>query len=99
MPDPLPDAAIKEALAELPGWEHKRGKLTKSFTFASFKEALSFLVRIGLEAESQDHHPDIHNVYNRVTLTLSTHDADDKVTEKDVRLARTIEWVNWLPRQ
>ncbi len=96
---PLTEPQIKESLGELPGWTYTGGKLTKSFTFGSFKEALSFLVRVGLEAEGQDHHPEIHNVYNRVTLTLATHDAGDAVTEKDLRLARTVEWFNWLPKK
>ncbi len=51
------------------------------------------MVRIGLEAEKQVHHPELFNVYNTVKISLSTHDADDKVTQKDVDLAKAIESV------
>jgi len=89
---------IDEALAALPGWAHEDGKLTKTFRFGSFKEAMSFLVRVGMHAEEQEHHPEIFNVYSTVRLGLCTHDAGDRVTEKDVTLARTIERFNWLER-
>ena len=56
-----------------------------------FSEALSFLVKVGIEAEKLNHHPEIHNIYNKVTLKLCTHDAGNRVTEKDIVLARAIE--------
>lgn len=90
------DQQIDDALAELPGWSRKNGKLAKSFKFGSFKEAMSFMVRLGMEAEAMNHHPEIHNVCNRVDLTLSTHEAGDKVTERDLKLAQTIERFSWV---
>ena len=87
---------IEAALSELPGWEYSGGALRKTFTFGSFKEALSFIVRVGLHAEEQGHHPEIRNVYNRVDLTLTTHDAGGRVTEKDMDLARTIQAFSWV---
>jgi len=96
MPDALTPDAIQAALAELPGWSHADDSLAKTFKFSDFKEALSFIVRLGLHAETQGHHPDLHNVYNTVDIKLSTHDAGGKVTEKDIKLARAIESFNWV---
>ncbi len=93
---PLPKTKIAAALESLPGWEFKRDALAKEFTFGSFKEALSFMVRVGFEAEAMNHHPDWTNVYNRVALRLNTHDAGGKVTTKDVELARKIESLAWV---
>jgi 4a-hydroxytetrahydrobiopterin dehydratase len=90
MAAPLTSDQIEQALAGLPGWKHEDDLLVRQFKFASFKEALGFIVRLGLEAEAVNHHPDLHNVYNRVTLRLNTHDAGGKVTQKDIDLAAAI---------
>jgi len=90
------DQQIDDALGELPGWIRKDGKLAKGFKFGSFKEAMSFMVRLGMEAEVMNHHPESRNVYNRVDLTLSTHEAGDKGTERDLKLAQTIERFSWV---
>lgn len=95
MPEPLTDQQIQDALKDLPGWTHRDDKLQRSFEFGSFKEALSFIVRLGLHAEQQGHHPELFNVYNKVDIALATHDAGGKVTEKDVKLARTINDFDW----
>ncbi len=92
---PLTPAKIKTALAALPGWKFERDALAKEFKFGSFKEALSFMVRVGFEAEAMDHHPDWTNVYNRVAIRLNTHDAGGKVTAKDVALANKIQALSW----
>ena len=97
MPDqPLTSAEIASALPSLPGWTHEREALTKEFKFGSFREALSFMVRVGFEAEAMDHHPDWTNVYNRVAIRLQTHDAGGKVTVKDVALAHKIQGLSWV---
>ena len=88
---PLTDAQIAAVLPELPGWLQSEHKLHKSFQFKTFRDALAFIVRLGLEAEGMDHHPEIHNVYNKVDLSLNTHDAGGRVTALDVELARRIE--------
>jgi len=93
---PLPKPQIMAALADLPGWTFKGDALAKSFKFGSFREALSFMVRVGFEAEAMDHHPDWTNVYNRVAIRLNTHDAGGKVTAKDVELAKIIQAVSWV---
>ena len=92
---PLTPAKIKAALVALPGWKFKRNALAKEFKFGSFKEAMSFMVRVGFEAEAMNHHPDWTNVYNRVAIRLNTHDAGGKVTAKDVALASKIQAFSW----
>jgi len=92
---PLTPAKIKAALPGLPGWKLERDALAKEFKFGSFKEALSFMVRVGFEAEKLNHHPDWTNVYNRVAIRLNTHDAGGKVTAKDVTLAKKIQALSW----
>lgn len=89
--DPLSKEQIEQELKNLDSWNFEDDTITKDFSFADFKEAMSFMVRVGFEAEALVHHPDWSNVYNSVSITLSTHDADDKVTEKDIKLARAIE--------
>ena len=96
MAPPLSPADINEALRALPGWKFDRDALAKEFKFDSFKEALSFMVRVGFEAEAMDHHPDWSNVYNRVAIRLNTHDAGGKVTAKDLALARKIQAISWV---
>lgn len=66
-------------------------KLIRTFIFTDFSEAFAFMTRVALLAEKADHHPDWSNVYNRVTISLSTHDAGDIVTEKDRKLAAEID--------
>ena len=92
---PLTPAEISAALPALPGWKLDGDALAKEFKFGSFKEALSFMVRVGFEAEMMDHHPDWTNVYNRVAIRLNTHDAGGKVTAKDVALANKIQALSW----
>ncbi|MEL7834138.1 4a-hydroxytetrahydrobiopterin dehydratase [Fodinibius sp. Rm-B-1B1-1] len=91
MAEPLSDSKISELLSDLPGWEHEDDKLSKEFGFDNFRDAIAFINRIAFEAEEQVHHPEIFNVYNTVNISLSTHDAGGKVTEKDVKLAKKIE--------
>ena len=96
MAEALSTSAITEALGSLPGWTHEDDKLKKAFKFGNFKEAMSFIVRLAFEAEKQRHHPELFNVYNRVRIELTTHDAGNKVTEKDVALAKAIEKFSWV---
>jgi len=91
MAKPLSEQEIRDALNSLKGWEHGDNIITKEFEFNDFSEALGFIVRVGLEAEKQVHHPQLFNVYNTVNISLNTHDAGDKVTQKDVDLAKAIE--------
>ena len=93
---PLPEDEIRAAVSELPGWSFADDRLSKTFEFGSFREAVSFFVRVAFEAEQLNHHPEVENVYGRVRLTLRTHDAGNKVTQADVELARAIEKFSWV---
>lgn len=90
MADRMTDDAVRDALASLPSWSIENGKLHRELRFANFSEALGFLVRVGIEAEKRNHHPELANVYASVTIDLTTHDAGG-ITEKDVDLARAID--------
>ena len=93
MATPLSQNEINKALKDLEGWEQGEGKITKHFHFNDFSQALGFIVRVGVEAEKQVHHPGLSNVYNTVWIELSTHDAGDQVTQKDIDLAKAIEGI------
>ena len=81
---------LDETVRSLSGWELKDGKLLKSFKFSNFIEAFGFMTRIALEAEKINHHPEWSNVYNVVTVKLSTHDAGG-ITDYDIKLANIID--------
>lgn len=72
-------------------WKEENNRLIKTFRFKDFKEAFGFMTRVALVAEKMDHHPNWSNVYNAVTIELSTHDAGNIVTEKDRKLADAID--------
>jgi 4a-hydroxytetrahydrobiopterin dehydratase len=95
MSTPLTDHEITDALASLPGWRAEANHLCRDFTFGGFKEALSFIVRVGLHAECMDHHPELTNVYNTVSIRLNTHAAGGRITRKDVDLAAQINQFDW----
>jgi 4a-hydroxytetrahydrobiopterin dehydratase len=86
----LSEQTIQAQLEKLEGWDFKNNTIFKHFTFKNFSEALAFIVQIGIIAEKQNHHPEITNVYNEVSLRLTTHDSNG-VTEKDIKLAATID--------
>ena len=96
MSQPLSEQAIDTALSDLPGWSRDGDSITKEYQFAHFQEAFGFLTRVAFTAEAAGHHPEIFNVYATVRLTLNTHDAGGKVTQKDLDLAQAIEGFNWL---
>lgn len=84
---------IQDKINELKDWEFKNNGLDKAFKFKNFTEAMAFLVQVAFIAEKQNHHPEIWNVYNKVTLRLTTHD-EDGVTDKDFKLAAAIDVLN-----
>lgn len=86
----LSDQEIKKGLKTIEGWEHVDNGIECSFEFKNFKEAFSVMTRIAFEAEAQNHHPDWSNVYNRLYVRLSTHDAGG-VTDYDFTMAQSIE--------
>lgn len=71
-------------------WKEEDDKLTREYEFKDFSEAFAFIARVALVAEKANHHPEIFNVYNKVRLSLYTHDAGNKVTERDHKLATAI---------
>ena len=81
---------LNNILTDLSGWSLEGAKITKSFQKKDFKEAFGFMTQIALKAEQMNHHPEWSNVYNRVTIQLTTHDKGG-VTEKDIELAQFIE--------
>ena len=86
----LSEQEINKKLEKLNGWEYEDNAIETSFQFENFKEAFTVMTRIAFECEAQGHHPDWSNVYNSLSISLSTHDADG-VTEKDFKLAHSIE--------
>ncbi|WP_448520510.1 4a-hydroxytetrahydrobiopterin dehydratase [Rhodoflexus sp.] len=72
-------------------WREENNCLQKTFVFQDFVEAFGFMAKVALIAEKMDHHPNWYNVYNRVEIKLSTHDAGNTVTQKDRDLARAID--------
>ncbi|MEZ4930316.1 MAG: 4a-hydroxytetrahydrobiopterin dehydratase [Chitinophagales bacterium] len=72
-------------------WQQKENELVKNFEFNDFSEAFAFMTRVALLAEIHNHHPWWSNVYNKVTIKLTTHDARNTITEKDRNLAKAID--------
>jgi 4a-hydroxytetrahydrobiopterin dehydratase len=83
------DAEIQAAPNELPGWELDDNAIARSFEFKDFAQAWAFMSRVAEAAEEMDHHPEWTNVYNKVLIRLSSHDADG-LTARDFKLAARI---------
>jgi 4a-hydroxytetrahydrobiopterin dehydratase len=81
---------ISAALQNSKDWNFIENAIEKKFQFKDFVTALGFIVQVGLHAEKKNHHPELYNVYNKVTIRLSTHDAGG-VTNKDLELAKSID--------
>jgi 4a-hydroxytetrahydrobiopterin dehydratase len=88
----LREEQIIEALAELKGWQRLSGRdvIGKSYKFKHFRQAFAFMTEVALLAEKADHHPEWSNVYNRVDIVLTTHDAGG-VSQRDIDLAKNID--------
>ena len=85
----LSEEDINEKLQGLPGWSISNGKLHKEFTFETFNQAFGFMTRAAMEIEKMNHHPEWLNIYNRLTVELTTHDAGG-ITQNDINLARIL---------
>lgn len=81
---------ITEEQKSLKGWSVENGKLRKVFEFESFNQAFGFMARASMEIEKMNHHPEWFNVYNRITIELTTHDAGG-ITKNDTDLARILD--------
>lgn len=89
-PEKLTEAELNEALASLPGWTLAGGKLHRDYRFPDFTHAFGFMAAAATAIERMNHHPEWSNVYNRVSVNLTTHDAGG-VTSLDVGLARLLD--------
>jgi 4a-hydroxytetrahydrobiopterin dehydratase len=89
----LTDAQIQENLAQVDGWTIENGKLHKEFQFDTFITAFGFMTQLALVAESLNHHPEWFNVYNRVTIDLTTHDAGG-ISELDFQWAKQADAIS-----
>lgn len=88
--DKLSDAEVREKVAKFPEWRVAGDKLRRDFQFADFVEAFGFMTRVAILAEASQHHPEWSNVYSRVTVELTTHDAGG-ISERDFALAESID--------
>ena len=90
----LDEATRASALAKLAGWEATPGRdaITRTFKFKDFNAAFGFMTRAALVAEKMDHHPEWSNVYNRVVVVLTTHDAGG-LTSRDIALATALDQI------
>lgn len=89
---PLSADRLTSALAQLPNWQHADDALHRTYHFASFREAIGFMVDAMEEIDRLNHHPEWTNVYDRVTVRLTTHDAGNRVTAQDIALAKQLDW-------
>ena len=86
----LSDAEVEARMADVPGWERTGDRISREYTFGSFVEAFGFMASVAILAEKLFHHPERSNVYNRVTIELTTHDVGG-LSENDFELAAKID--------
>ena len=89
----MTDSEIRDRLTALPSWEYREGALQRELRFRSFADAFSFMTAVAFAAERRNHHPDWSNVYDKVTIRLTTHDAGG-VTDADFALAEEISAIH-----
>ena len=87
----LSKTQIENEIATLPNWTVKADKLHAEFRFETFVDAFAFMTKVAFAAEASQHHPEWSNVYNRVTIDLVTHDADNAISQLDIDMARQID--------
>ena len=87
---------LRASLEQISGWEVKSEKLHREFKFADFAHAFGFMTTAAIFIEKMNHHPEWFNVYNRISVDLTTHDAGG-ITEKDVKLARLLDSIYSTP--
>ena len=81
---------MQSEIDQLEGWRHENDALCRDFVFDDFVKAFSFMTRVAFLAEKMDHHPNWVNIYNRVSIQLTSHDAGNTVSGRDIRLAKLI---------
>jgi 4a-hydroxytetrahydrobiopterin dehydratase len=93
----LTDEAVAKALKKLHGWSHKNDTIEKTYSFDNYLSGLAFATTVGTIAQGFDHHPDIVIKWRKVTVAFSTHDAGNKVTAIDIKVAEAIEALPYKP--
>lgn len=88
--EPLTQEEIQEKMLEIQNWQLINNAIEKDYVFKNFAQALSFIVRIGIESEKINHHPEIFNIYNKIKIRISTHDVQ-ALTNLDFGLAKKID--------
>jgi 4a-hydroxytetrahydrobiopterin dehydratase len=83
----LSEAEIETALKQTAGWKRNGENIAKSFTFETFRDAIAYIVLVGIEAETMNHHPEFFNSYNLISFAFCTHDVGNKITDTDIKLA------------
>lgn len=86
----LTEAEINSELKSLKDWSVKGANIEASFDFQTFRDAISFIVQVAIEAETMNHHPEFFNSYNKVSFSFCTHDVGNKITDADIAIARKI---------
>jgi 4a-hydroxytetrahydrobiopterin dehydratase len=86
----LTESEIASGLKPLPDWSVKGQNIEASFDFKTFRDAISFIVQVAIEAEVQNHHPEFFNSYNKVSFSFCTHDVGNKITDADIAIAAKI---------
>lgn len=89
-PKILADAEIETALKGAPGWKRNGDNIEKTYAFETFRDAIAYIVLVGIEAEMLNHHPEFHNSYNVIAFSFCTHDVGHKITDLDVKLAERL---------
>jgi 4a-hydroxytetrahydrobiopterin dehydratase len=87
----LSETAIHDALTTLPGWAYSDGMIAKTYQLPTYLAGVAFASAVGTLCEGMNHHPDMHISYKKVTVTFTTHDDGNVVTDKDVAAARKVE--------
>jgi len=86
----LSDSEIETALKGAAGWKRNGLNIEKTFTFETFRDAIAYIVLVGIEAETMNHHPEFHNSYNIISFAFCTHDVGNKITDTDIKLAERL---------
>ena len=86
----LSDNEIETELKRAAGWKRNGKNIEKTITFETFRDAIAYIVLVGIEAEMMNHHPEFHNSYNVIAFSFCTHDVGHKITDTDIKLAERL---------
>ncbi len=86
----LSETEVETALKSASGWKRNGKNIEKTFAFETFRDAIAYIVLVGIEAEMLNHHPEFHNSYNTIAFSFCTHDVGNKITDMDIKLAERL---------